>query len=413
MTATELWQTRVRGTPRRRVVGESVATFAFGCILIALGLVGTSGVRYVEELPSRWIFALPLAASCLLLLAKRTHPGTAAVLGTLVFAADVAIGGSIGVIVAYFDLVYCVAVWGRRAVLRRAEVVVGTSVALSGAVCFIVTGDLRATALVLTIAFTLLATPLWWGRSVRSQTELARIAAARAEDLHQLAQLREVEVLREERTRMAHELHDALAGNLAAIGIHAEAALAGSRTAPGTRGSDDHPSLVAIREASVAAADELRAMVHILRAGDDERTAPARLAEIDGVLERARHRGLRLDTHLPETWPTLSAAVDHAAYRIVQEALTNAAKHSPESAVQLSIEARGDAIRISVDTALSGSAPGRGGGVGLVSMRERATALGGTFTAGPKGGSWRLRASLPLTMGAPGSLDVDHDEEMA
>lgn len=255
------------GHPRRRVVGEAVATLAFGCVLIALGLVGTSGARYLEELPSRWIFALPLAASCVLLLAKRSHPGTAAALGSVVFAVDVAIGGSIGVIVAYFDLVYCVAVWGRRAVLRRAEVLVGATVAVSGTACFIVTGDLTATALALIVTFTLFATPLWWGRSVRSQTELARMAAARAEDLRQLAELREEEMLRGERSRMADDLHDALAGNLAAIGIHAEAAL-------GRPGSGVDPGLTAIREASVAASDELRIMVRLLRAGQDQRTSP-------------------------------------------------------------------------------------------------------------------------------------------
>lgn len=396
MTVTELWRTRVRGTPRRRVVGESVATFAFGCILIALGLVGTSGTGHVAELPSRWIFALPLAASCLLLLAKRTHPGTAAVLGTLVLAADVAIGGSIGVIVAYFDLVYCVAVWGRRAVVRRAEVGVGTSVALSGAVCFIVTGDLRATALVLTIAFTLLATPLWWGRSVRSQTELAHMAAARAEDLHQLAQLREVEVLREERSRMAGELHDSLAGDLAAIGIHAEAVLSrpGTASDPATR-----TSLDVIRQASVAASDELRAMVRVLRSGDDERTAPARLAEIDGVVEQARGRGLRVDVHRPTPWPQLPATVDHAAHRIVQESLTNATKHSPGARVEIEISTTTTALELRIDSTTSPEAASKGSsgdGVGLVSMRERAEVLGGRFSAGALAGSWRVQASIPL-----------------
>lgn len=389
MTATELWQTRVRGTPRRRVVGESVATFAFGCILIALGLVGTSGIRYVEELPSRWIFALPLAASCVLLLAKRSHPGTAAALGSVVFAVDVAIGGSIGVIVAYFDLVYCVAVWGRRAVLRRAEVLVGATVAVSGTACFIVTGDLTATALALIVTFTLFATPLWWGRSVRSQTELARMAAARAEDLRQLAELREEEMLRGERSRMADDLHDALAGNLAAIGIHAEAAL-------GRPGSGVDPGLATIREASVAASDELRIMVRLLRAGQDQRTSPSRLAEVGGILALARHYGLDIEERLPEIWPPLPAAVDHAGYRVLQEALTNAAKHAPGARVIVTVDPGEEHVDLRVCNTLTLAATPTDGGVGLVSMRERVEVLGGSFAAGPKDGRWRLQATLPL-----------------
>lgn len=388
-------------------MGEAVATFVIGVALIAIGLVGTSG-DLTRDLPSPWLFALPLAAICLLLLMKRRRPGLAAAAGTLMLLADQVLGGSIGVVIGYFDLVYCVALWGRPAVLRRTEILVAVAVIASAAVPFVLTGDLRSSALLAIVVFTLLATPLWWGRSVRSQAELARVAAARTDDLRRLAELREVEVLREERTRMAHELHDALAGNLAAIGIHAEAALSRpSQEDPG----QDHPSLVAIRGASVAAADELRAMVHILRSGDDERTAPARLAEIDGVLEQARRRGLQLDVDRPGAWPVLPAALDHAAYRIVQEALTNAAKHAPGSRVRLSITSTGDALRIRVDNTLPAQGPtsrGTGGGVGLVSMRERATALGGTFTAGRVREIWQVRASLPLTVD---ETDPRHTDE--
>lgn len=396
MVIGDLWR-GMRGTPLRRLVQESVTTFAAGLALIAIGLVGTRGDAAVD-LPSRWLFVLPLLAICLLLLAKRRHPGLAALAGTLVLVGDQAMGGSIGVIVGYCDLLYSVALWGRPQVLRRAQLLSATAVVAAAAIPFVLTGELRGAVLLAIVVFTLLATPLWWGQSVRSQTELARVEAARNEDLRRLAELREVEVLHGERERMAHELHDALAGNLAAIGIHAEAALARSAA---SEGADDHPSLVAIREASVAAADELRAMVHILRSGDGERTAPARLAEIEGVLEQARHRGLRLEESRRETWPALPAATDHAAYRIVQEALTNAAKHAPGSQVRLSLEAVDDVLRIEIVNTLT--RPGSptsspGGGIGLVSMRERTTALDGRFTAGRQDGTWRVRASLPLVV---------------
>lgn len=385
-----------RATPRRRVISEAAATFVLGLALIAVGLIGTFGPWGISA-PTPWLFVIPLAAICLLLLAKRRRPGVAAAAGTLVLLGDQAMGGSVGVVVGYFDLVYCVALWGRWPVIRRAQVVVAVAVVAAAVVPFVVTGDLRASALLTLVVFTLLATPLWWGRSVRAQAELARVAAARTEDLRRIAELRETELLQQERSRMAHELHDALAGNLAAIGIHAEAAL--SRPMSGTP-VDDRPSLLAIREASVAAADELRAMVHILRSGDDERTAPARLAEIDGVIEQARRRGLQIEEHFPREWPPLPATTDHAGYRIVQESLTNAAKHAPGSSVRLSIVPTDGSLDLEVDNDLTVGTPQTPteGGVGLVSMRERTTALGGTFTAGRQDGVWRVRASLPLTI---------------
>lgn len=394
-TVGDLWRSS-RATPRRRVISEAAATFILGLALIAVGLIGTFGPWGISA-PTPWLFVIPLAAICLLLLAKRRRPGVAAAAGTLVLLGDQAMGGSVGVVVGYFDLVYCVALWGRWPVIRRAQVVVAVAVVAAAVVPFVITGDLRASALLTLVVFTLLATPLWWGRSVRTQAELARVAAARTEDLRRIAELRETEVLQQERSRMAHELHDALAGNLAAIGIHAEAAL--SRPMSGTP-VDDRPSLLAIREASVAAADELRAMVHILRSGDDERTAPARLAEIDGVIEQARRRGLQIEEHFPREWPPLPATTDHAGYRIVQESLTNAAKHAPGSSVRLSIVPTDGSLDLEVDNDLTVGTPQTPteGGVGLVSMRERTTALGGTFTAGRQDGVWRVRASLPLTI---------------
>ena len=400
-----LWRS-TRATPRRRVVSEAAATFALGLALIAVGLIGTFGAWGLTP-PTPWLFALPLAAVSLLLLGKRRRPGLVAAAGTVVFAGDQAMGGSVGVIVGYFDLLYCVALWGRWPVLHRAQVLVAIAVVTAAVVPFVLTGDLTGSALLALVVFTLLATPLWWGRSVRTQAELARIAAERTEDLRRLAELREVEVLQEERSRMAHELHDALAGNLAAIGIHAEAALARPSTTGTT--ADEHPSLVAIREASVAAADELRAMVHILRSGDGERTAPARLAEIDGVVEQARQRGLHVEEHRPQEWPALPAATDHAAYRIVQESLTNATKHAPGSRVHLSVEPTERALTIEIENDLTqDTAPNHrpDGGVGLVSMRERATALDGTLEAGRQGDIWRVRAVLPLRVD-DGHVDTD------
>lgn len=299
-TIGDIWHA-ARATPRRRVVGEAVATGVVGLLLVAIGLVGTRGTG-AQDLPSRWLFVLPLACACLLLLAKRSHPGWAALISTIVLVVDQVMGGSVGVVIAYFDLIYCVAFWGTREVLRRAQLLTAAAVLAAGAIPFVVTGDLRESALLGIVVFTLLGAPLWWGQSVRTQAELARAAAERSEDQRRIAELREATVLQEERTRMARELHDALAYNLAAISIHAEAHLA--RPDDG-RDPVARRSLAAIRHASVGASDELRAMVLLLRSGDDERTAPARLADVGSAVEQARHRGLDVTLYLPATPPDL------------------------------------------------------------------------------------------------------------
>ena len=391
-TVRELWRQEVLGTPRRRVIGEAVATWLVGLALLALGVVGTFGPG--PATPDRWPFVLTLSALCLLLLAKRERPGLALSVGVVPLVVDIALGGSIGVVIAFFDLVYCVALWGRREVLRRVEALVAVAVFASAAVPFVLLGTVREAVLGAVVTFSLLATPLWWGRSVRSQAELAAVADARAEDLRRIAELREGEVLQAERTRMAAELHDALAGNLAAIGIHAEAAL----SLPEAASSPSGRSLTAIREASVSASDELRAMVRLLRSGDDERTAPARLADVEGLVALARQHGHTVDLDRPDPWPALPASIDHAAHRIVQESLTNATKHAPGARVAVTIAMADEVLTVRVESTLPavGARIARGEGLGVPGMRERAESLGGRFSAGPTGGVWVVSASLPL-----------------
>lgn len=391
-TLLEVWAREARGTPRRQVVSEAMLTFAVGVGLIAVGLVRTSGTSVVD-ISGRWTFILPLSVLCLLMLVKRSRPVAALGAGTVAFVGDALMGGSVGALLAYIDLIYSVALHARRTIARRIEALAWVITLPFAVLVFVLSGDLRAATLLALVLFALFVTPMWWGRAVRTQADLARLALARNEDLQRLAELRETEVLRGERTRMAGELHDALAGNLAAIGIHAEAALAGPEGTPPPRSS-----LTAIREASISASDELRAMVRLLRSGEDERTAPARLADIDHVIEQARRRGLGVEVRRPDPLPELPAAVDHAAHRIVQEALTNAAKHAPRSTVEVSIDHDGTALDLAVHNTLAAAATARpgGDGLGLLGMQERAEALGGTFHAGPSAGSWRVRASLPV-----------------
>lgn len=378
-----LWRTRVRGTERTRDISDAVLMFAAGTALVAIGIVETFGIIPGTAPASRWVFLLPLAAICAVMLVKRRHPVPALAAGAVVFAADVAMGGSLGVMLALFDLIYAAALYATAAWVRRLEVGVAVVVPATTAAVFIASGDLRQSVMLGLLVFAMLGTPLWWGRSVRQQVELRS--------------MRQEEVVREERTRMARDLHDALAGQLSTIAIHAEGLA--------TAGADDverrAQGVQAIRTASVASLREMRAMIGLLRTGKDPATSPARLAELGDLVAQVRAQGLAVDLTVPEPLPALPAAVDQAAYRIVQEALTNELKHGGDGAADVRIALTARELTVEVLGApgaavLVPRAPEAGSGIGLTTMRERAEALGGHFTAGPDGGRWRVLATIPL-----------------
>ncbi|MFB7509650.1 sensor histidine kinase, partial [Streptomyces broussonetiae] len=162
-------------------------------------------------------------------------------------------------------------------------------------------------------------------------------------------------------------------------------------------------ALAHVREASRSALDELRATVGLLRqSGDPEApTEPAPgLGRLEDLAGTFRSAGLPVEVALAAQESDLPAAVDLAAYRIVQEALTNVQKHAgPGAKAEVSVVRVGPDIEVTVlDDGPGGqSAPGTGGGHGLLGMRERASALGGTLTTGPRyGGGFRVHAILPV-----------------
>jgi signal transduction histidine kinase len=235
-------------------------------------------------------------------------------------------------------------------------------------------------------AFVLLGTPYWWGMSVRRSRELAEVSEARARDAERLLDLQHDEVVREERARMARDLHDVIAGNLSAIAINAEAALAG---VPGDR---DRLALRAVREASVAGLDEMRSMIVVLRSGDDALAAPPRLAELRELIARVPgvHAVVSGDV------PRVSTAVDQALARVVGESLTNAARHTPGAEVEIRFGETSEAVEVTVSSTGGGTPPAsRGTGHGIDLMRERAERLGGSLEAGPLAQGWRVRARMP------------------
>ncbi|MEV4976320.1 sensor histidine kinase [Streptomyces scopuliridis] len=235
-------------------------------------------------------------------------------------------------------------------------------------------------------------------RSRRGFIDAIRERAERAERTREEEARRRVA---EERLRIARDLHDVVAHHIALVNVQAGVA----SHVMDKRPDQAKEALAHVREASRSALNELRATVGLLRQSGDPAapTEPAPgLAHIDGLLDTFRNAGLPVEfaaNGAGAPGSSLPAAVDLAAYRIIQEALTNVRKHAGQPAkAEVSVVRVGATIEITVlDDGKGTGEPADGGGHGLIGMRERVTALGGTLTAGPRyGGGFRTQAILPV-----------------
>lgn len=207
----------------------------------------------------------------------------------------------------------------------------------------------------------------------------------------------------EERSRIARELHDVLGHELTVIAVQADAAAAALAVAPERATAP----VEAIRRSAAEALAEMRRTVGALRAddedGEDLRPQPG-LADVPALVDRTRLAGVAVELSLrPPPRPT-HASVQLAAYRLVQEALTNAHRHAPGAPV--SVRVAGDDTAVVVEVVNRPSVPAPRGaaessGFGLVGMRERVRLLGGRLDAGPTdGGGYALTARLPIDLPA-------------
>jgi signal transduction histidine kinase len=219
----------------------------------------------------------------------------------------------------------------------------------------------------------------------------------------------------EERLRIARELHDSLTHSISVICVQSGVAVHLARK----RGEEVSPALLAIQEASADAARELRTTLGVLRSDEDGDSSG--LGHLDKLAARARAAGLPVTVTVTGAERALPPEVDQAAYRIVQEALTNVSRHAGWAdggggQVSASVHLRyaSDALEIQVDDNGVGIRNGNGTsngnghnpnngtdggrGLGLIGMRERVTALGGRLHAGPgDGGGFRIRAQIPAS----------------
>ncbi|MCW2865158.1 MAG: histidine kinase [Actinoallomurus sp.] len=196
----------------------------------------------------------------------------------------------------------------------------------------------------------------------------------------------------EERLHIARELHDSLTHQISVIKVQSEVAVHLARK----RGEPVPDALLAIREAGREATRELRATLEALR--DDEKTPPHGLDHVPELVERFRMTGLDASLTIEGQRHDVPAAVGRTVYRIVQESLTNIARHADAATASVRIDCRPDVLAIRIDDdgkAAPDTAPTPG--VGLLGMRERVTVLGGRLRAEPRGeGGFTVQAELPV-----------------
>lgn len=196
----------------------------------------------------------------------------------------------------------------------------------------------------------------------------------------------------EERLRIARELHDSLTHSISIVKLQAGVAVHLARK----RGSEVEPTLLAIQEASGEAMRELRATLEVLRT--DVVEPGTGLDRIDELVGRARTAGIELSVTVTGVERPCRMDVDRAAYRIVQEALTNVARHADRARTTIELVYGEHALTVRVDDQGPG-APGDAvtAGTGLTGMGERVKALGGTLAAAPRrDGGFSVRVELPL-----------------
>jgi signal transduction histidine kinase len=235
-----------------------------------------------------------------------------------------------------------------------------------------------------------------WLFLIAAAAEILRAKVERHRDQESVRRQEARAQASQERLRIARELHDVLAHNVSLINVQAGVALHLLDEQP----QRARPALEAIKEASSETLSEMRSVLSILRRpGEEPPRSPT--AGIDGIGElvaRTTAAGIPVEAKVSGQPRAVPASVDLAVYRIVQEALTNVARHARPAAAVVRLVYGDDDLTVEVDDqgANAGHVNGDAGD-GIAGMRERVAALGGDFSAGPRSGvGFRVRARLPL-----------------
>ncbi|MGV9306924.1 MULTISPECIES: sensor histidine kinase [unclassified Nonomuraea] len=348
-----------------QVGGELLLSPGLAPLDYALLLGGTLVLALRRRHP---VAVLAVTVACMLAYSARAHPGAAAVFPVLI-------------------AVYTTVRQG-----RHPAALAGIVVFLTGMFAF---GQDSTTALppraaiegrVLLVGWLVAAAVI--GEAKRAWSHYLEQVEQRATEAERTREETALRRAGEERLRIARELHDSLTHSISIIKVQAGVAAHLARK----RGEEVPAALTAIQQASADAMRELRATLEVLRAPDG-----SGLEQVPDLVERARAAGLPANVEVSGSPRPVPAEVGRAAYRIVQEALTNITRHAGPASASVRIGYLPDEVVVQIDD--DGTAVPEHGhqpGVGLTGMRERVTALGGRLRTGPRPeGGFTVRAELP------------------
>ena len=364
-------------------VGLAVALLTVKVVALATGIQpGSVPVSYLAApfitLPLAWRRSHPLAAACVVMTAS---------------AAEVVVGGyhdsvvalAVLIVVPYSLAAYATAIW--RMIAGMAATVADGVTAQAAQP----TPQNLATTLAGDAA--LLVVPFLVGLALRQQRLRAETLERLARQLEREREERARTAVAEERTRIARELHDEVAHAMSVIAVQADAA----------EGALSHdPSLVvrpllAIRDTAREALVDMRRVLGALRGDEQAELGPEPgLARLGALVQQMRDTGLDVDLRIEGEPVPLPPPVDLAAYRVLQEGLTNVRKHAAARRVEVVLRYGADAVGVEVNDDGTGDGRVGGSGRGLAGLRERVALLGGEFVAGPRARGFALRVTLPL-----------------
>ena len=388
------WWRRWCGSPLRDVV--------FAVVVTVVLVSGTLGEAYPKAAPDRIQFRnhvvphpplaalLLVVAACLVLAGRRRWPVAALAVSTAAVVTYSLLGYVNGAaLLAPAFALYAVAA---RVTVRRAIViaVAVTAVLMAATAANNPFGHINGGGFDILPA--LMAVATFGGIAVANRRAFVGSIQARADDEAR----RRVD---DERLRIARELHDVVAHTMATINVQAGAAAHVAAERPDAAVN----ALLAIKLASKEGLRELRAILNVLRQADEpDSTHPAPgLGQLDDLIGSTDRSGLATTLTIAGDRRPLPPAADLAAYRIIQESLTNAIRHAGPATATVSLSYADTELTISVTDTGRGprpGAPGDGGGHGLPGMRERAASVGGTVETGPgPGGGFRVLARLPVS----------------
>ncbi|WP_242903747.1 sensor histidine kinase [Actinomadura terrae] len=389
----EVEATRPPGVPRGATPWPGVADFAVPAALAVFQLVGNWGLAELNDLrlaQGRWMVAIAcVVAGCVALIWRRTAPEP--VLAAAIACSAVAVlamGTTDSLVSGLADGValYSLAVHrGRGPAMVGGALMGGVAVAstaplLHGPADFALNAVLSVLAAVVITALGQLR------REYKRRRQALAEQLAEAERAHRAA-------AGTERERLARDLHDVAGHHLSAVVVHSGAV---------ARGGDAEMAREALSAAADTGRDVLRALTRLVDVMGPDVPEGGLDASLPQLCQGLTRLGVPVSLAVEGRVRRLRPEVDTAAYRIVQESLTNAMRYAPGAPVTVEVRHVPGAVELTVANEAPGedaTVPALGTGRGITGMGERARSLGGTLDAGPSGGGWTVRASLPTSAG--------------